>query len=183
MHRRKYIGLTGVALGVGLAGCASGGSDGGASGTIGEGSTPKSTKTPTESPTPTASPTPSPTPVPGPGDYDAKTVRESATDVAYDTLFRKIEQYEKESVHFEYGLVYQTIYEDGYTYLQLDVTNDSNEWEGDVAATYWGDDRLLENDFIELWAVVEGLHEYETVKGDTRTIPLLTIVDYELREQ
>lgn len=174
MYRRKYFAMASAAMG--LAGCVSGSPSG--SNSSGGADSPDATATPTA----TASPTPSPTPVPGPGDYDAKTVRESATDVAYDTLFREIEQYKKESVHFEYGQIYQAMYEDDYTYLQLYVTNESNEWEGDVAATYWGDERLLQNDVLELWAVVEDLHEYETVKGDTRTIPLITIADYELYE-
>lgn len=174
MYKRKYLGMASASTG--LAGCVSGSPSG--SNSSGGAHSPNATTTPT----PTSSPTPSPTPVPGPGDYDAKTVRESATDVAYDTLFRKIEQYKKESVHFEHGQIYQAMYGNDYTYLQLYVTNDSNEWEGDVAATYWGDNRLPRNNAFELWAVVEDLHEYDRVNGDTRTIPLITIVDYELYE-
>ncbi|KTG30656.1 hypothetical protein AUR66_00540 [Haloferax profundi] len=95
-------------------------------------------------------------------------------------MFRYIEDYEGVPIHFNYGQVSRVIYEDEYTYLQLYVSNTDSEWEGDVAARYYGDQRLLEDDYIELWAVAEGLHEYETVNGNIRTIPLLTIVEYEL---
>lgn len=184
MDRRTCLSTAGAALTL-LAGCTgSSSNDGGGSG--GENNPPAATattsQTPAESPTPTANPTPTATPSPKPGSYNVDKVRSSAETVGYDTIFRNIEKYTGEAVYFEYGQVYQTIYEDNYTYLQLYVSNKNDEWEGDVAAAYFGDERILENDRIELWGVVEDLIEYETVKGNVRTIPLLTIVDYELYE-
>lgn len=42
-------------------------------------------------------------------------------------------------------------------------------------------ERVLEDDVTELWGVVEQLYSDGTVEGDTRTIPRLTMTDYELR--
>lgn len=184
MNRRQYLAIAATAA---LAGCASGDPEEAATTAA-----PTPTPTPTPAPTPTATPTPTrtptetptptPTPTPGPGSYDADQVRSSAETVSYDDLFRNIESYAGEAVYFEYGQVYQTLYEDEYTYLQLYVADSTDEWDGDIAAHYFGDDRILEDDFMELWAVAERLLEYETVQGNTRTIPLVTLVDYDLRE-
>lgn len=200
MNRRKYLAqITTIACTAGLAGCSD--DAGQAVGTVDTDTSstptasPSPTESPTASPTPTESPTPSPTatasptpsptptPTPGPGNYSAQTVRKNAETVSYDELFRNIDQYKGEAVYFEFGQIYQTIYEDDYTYIQMDVANNDDEWEGDVAATYWGDERLLEDDLIELWAVAEKLYEYETTAGDVRTIPLLTLVTYDLYDQ
>jgi len=117
-----------------------------------------------------------------PSGYDVETVKQNAEAVDYDTLFRNIESYEGEPVYYRYAEVYQTIYDDSYDYLQMNVSTTAEEWQGDVAAYWLGEGRLLEDDYMQLWAVVGGLHEYETVQGNTRTIPLLLIADYELRD-
>lgn len=189
MNRRTYLTAAGVGL-IPLAGCTGGNDTGDGGGSEGSNSTPEDTETnspaptesPTTTPTATASPTPTATPTPEPGGYDADEVRSTAETVGYETLFRNIEEYIGEAVYFEFGQIYQAIYEDEYTYLQLYVANNDDEWEGDIAAAYYGDERILENDQMELWGVAEDLYEYETVNGNVRTIPFLTLVDYELYE-
>jgi len=189
MDRRAY--LTGIATtaALGLAGC---GGSGDTSAPERRSPTARSTSstTPTETSKPTPEPTPEPTATPGrlEGErYTAEYVRENAhTDVDYDDLFRDFEQYQGEAIHYNYGLLYQAMYDryEDYDYHQLNVKNDPTEaYQGDVAMIWAGDERLLEDDLIELWAIVENLYEYETVQGETRTIPLLTLVDYELREE
>lgn len=128
-------------------------------------------------PSPTATPTPTQPPV-----YDKQYARANASEVPYETLFRNFDEYEGEPVHYPYGSIYQVMYdvEEGTDYLQLYVSTNSREWEGDIAAYWSGDTRLLEDDRIELWGVPERLYTYETVEGNERTIPLLTIVDVEL---
>ena len=120
--------------------------------------------------------------------YDPDNIRDIASTVDYDELFRNFESYKGEPIHFEYGLVYQTLYqenrEDPTTgdYYQMDVSNNTQSYEGDIGAGWFGDERLLENDLIELWGVAEELISYETVQGDTRTIPRITMTDFEIRE-
>jgi hypothetical protein len=65
-----------------------------------------------------------------------------------------------------------------------DAGDDDGARDDDGAGEVWryGDDRLLEEDIIELWGVAEELLSYETVQGNTRTIPRLTLTDYNLRE-
>jgi hypothetical protein len=114
--------------------------------------------------------------------YDVDRVRSDAETVSYEELFRNLEEYQGESVHYPYVRVYQTAYEDDFDYLQAYVSTRSGEWPGDVAMYWFGGERLLENDRLEAWAVVEKLHTYETVEGAERTIPLLTLVDFRLKE-
>ena len=121
-----------------------------------------------------------------PQEYDPEYARENARSPSYDSLFREFDTYEGEPIHFQFGSVYQVVYdwdeERSIDYLQLDVANNNDEYEGDIAALWGGDERILENDVIELWGVAERLYEYETVQGDYRTIPMLTLVDYEIEE-
>lgn len=118
--------------------------------------------------------------------YRPSNIRDNATSPPYDEFFRSFESYEGEQIHFLYGDIYQTLFNQGdsppqYDHYQLDVTNNEDEYEGDIAAWWYGDERLLEGDLIELWGVAERLYEYETVQGDVRTIPIITLVDYDLR--
>lgn len=154
MQRRTFLAAATASAGV-LAGCTGGGGGGG------------------DSETATAQPTPS---------YSADDVREEARAVEYDELFRNFEEYQDAAVYFQYAQVYQTVYEDNYTYTQINVSNDDQSWSGDIAAWYYGDRRVLEEDFMEFWGVVERLYEYETVDGGVRTIPGVTLVDYALRD-
>lgn len=109
--------------------------------------------------------------------------KEQAKVVPYEELFRNIDQYRNESVYYEFAAVYQAIYEDEYDYLRMNVSTTADEWQGDVAAWYYGDARILEDDRMEVWGIVTGLHEYETTEGNVRSTPAIAIADYELREE
>jgi len=174
MDRRGFLSIVGVGV---FAGCSSG-LDGGST------PTPEPTPEPTPTDTPTPTPTPSPTPTPDP--YTIEYVTENAQSPAYDTLFRQFDDYEGEPVHFAFGYVYQSIYnsDGGADYHQVEVTNDQSAgYQGDIAMLWDGDTRLLEGDVIELWGIAEDLYEYETVQGDVRTIPRITLVEFELIEE
>lgn len=124
----------------------------------------------------TATPTPDP--------YDPQTARENAEEPGYDEFFRDFESYQGEPIRFEWGYIYQTIYEDDYDYLQLEVSQDDEGYEGDIAAVWYGDTRYLEDDILNpLVGVAEELTTYETVQGDERTIPLIELVDADLSEE
>lgn len=120
--------------------------------------------------------------------YDPDNIRDLASTVDYDELFRNFEEYQGEAVHFEFGRIYQSIYPENEEYptagdyYQLQVSNDAESFQGDIAADWYRDQRLLENDSIELWGVAEQLFSYETVDGNTRTIPRITMTDVVIRE-
>lgn len=190
MNRRHLLAL--VAAGV-LGGCGSE-SDGGDTPTATPMRTPTpaptatATTTATPEPTPTPTPTPEPTPTPTltPNKYTESYVHEHAINPDYDTFFRNFESYEGDAIRFVRAYVYQAQYaqdEEGH-YYQMEVSNDPDgQYEGDIGVVWYGDERLLEDDIIEFWGIAERLFDYETVRGDTRTIPLLTLVDYDLREE
>lgn len=173
MNRRGYLALAARSI-ASLAGCSE--SDPGAVTTTSSSDETQS-PTPTDQPTTTKSPT---TTEVDPEDYDPKQVREEAQTLSYDELFRNFEDYKGDAVYFEFMYVYQAIYEDEYTYVQANVSNTEESYQGDIAAWYFGDERILEGDVMEMWGVAEELWEYETVQGDTRTIPGIVLVDYEL---
>jgi len=177
MRRRAYLSAASVAL---LAGCMG---DGGTSSTPTE--TPTSTETPT--PTPTSTPTSTETATQRGADISAEDIeqaRENATSPTYEDLFRNFENYEGEPVHFRFAAVNQALYEDEFTQLHLYVSNESRrEADDDVMAWYYGDDRILEDDWLEIWALGWDLYKYETVQGDQRTIPGLIIAEYELLDE
>lgn len=172
MRRRTFL-ATASTLALTLAGC---------SGDSGGITTPSATSTATAEPTPSASPTPSPTPTADP--YVPEDAREEATSPSYEQLFRRIEDYEGEPVRFEWAQVYHVQYNDGNDYIQMYVANNDRQMEGDVAASWYGDQRILEGDeFNPAIGVVERLYEYETVRNDVRTIPYLTLVEYDMYDE
>lgn len=108
--------------------------------------------------------------------------QEYAASPPADDFFREFEGYVAQPVHFQYGDIYQTIYEyegNEFDYLQLYFSN-GGTYERDMAALWYGDERLLEDDEIELWGVGLQLWTYETTQGNERTIPMIELVDYEL---
>jgi len=183
MNRRAYLAT--AAATIGLAGCTNSDSSQSAS--------PSPTTAPTATPTPTPTATPTATEPPatttqetsaGPTntvpEYDADRVRDEAVTLRYDTVFRNIEKHRGQAIYYKRAQVYQTLFYDTYEYLQMYVSSSSTEWQGDVAVVWDGEERLLENDYMEAWFVVEGLHTYTTTQDQRRTIPLLTLVDYNL---
>jgi hypothetical protein len=124
-----------------------------------------------------------PTPTPDP--YGESYVKSNAKEPSYDELFRNFEDYEGEPIRFERGEVYQAQYPENqdYDYFQMWVSQADPKYEDDIAAVWYGGERYLEDDvFSPLYGVAERLFSYETVQGDERTIPLLTLVHVELQE-
>lgn len=180
MNRRTFLATASTSALATTAGCS--GDGGSEASTPTDSPTPTNSPTPTDSPTPTESPTPTPTPTPGP--YDVDYARENAREPSYDDLFRNIEEYKGDPVRFEYGQIYQVIYDDAYDYIQMNVSNNDDQWEGDIAGEWHGEGRYLENDYLNpVIGVVEQLYEYETVQGDQRTVPYLTFVEMEVYEE
>lgn len=111
--------------------------------------------------------------------YDPEQVRENSEYIPYKELFRNIESNQGKAIYFPGGEVAQVSEEDDVDVYRIYVGETPEDGSNDVYALYYGDGRLLEEDQIELWGVVEGTETYETVMGDERTIPKITLVDYE----
>lgn len=111
---------------------------------------------------------------------DPEEVREKAESVEYSDLMRNAEEYVGEAIYYE-ATVDQVIpledEEDAYQ-LRLFV-NDEND---DVMGA-WRGQRVIEDDVIETYSVGAGRIEYETIFGETREIPLLSIYDIEILEE
>lgn len=175
MDRRRYLATAAAA--VTIAGCSNSTTDNSRNESDSESGV--TSRTETDAKTPTATRTTDSLP-----NYDVRRTKKSAVSPSYDEFFRNFEsEYQGQSTHFQYAQVYQVIYRDDeqpWDHIQMNVTNTRTEgWQGDIAAWWDGDRRLLEDDMIEVWGVAEDLYTYETVQGDERTIPYLAIVDFE----
>lgn len=129
-----------------------------------------------------ATPTPTPTQTAASQFEDVADVRAQAEAIPYDKLFRNIDEYRDDAVYYEYASVYQVIYGDESDYLRMNVSTTDEVWQGDIAAWHFGDERILEDDRMEVWGVIYGLYEYETTQGNTRTTPAIYLADYDRRE-
>lgn len=178
MNRRRFLATSTTVGATLLAGCTSSGDSGAdpTTATTSEPTTVRTTERETTEPTTT---TEAADTLP----YNASAVKDNADSIGYEELFRNFEDYEGEYVYFEHAYVYQVIYADddvNYDYLQMNVSQNTEEWTGDVAAAWYRDGRLLEEDYLEFWGVAEQLYTYTTVEGNERTIPFITMVAHEL---
>jgi len=126
-------------------------------------------------PTPEATLTPVPTPTPVPTFAELKS---EAGRVTYEDLFRHNERYVGESVYYRGQVVQVVGLVDEFYAIRVNVTREQvGFWTDDVLITYERGDgvRVLEEDIIEFVGIVSGLHQYEAVLGNQRTIPSLIV--------
>lgn len=111
--------------------------------------------------------------------FTTEYVREEADAPNIEDYIREFDDWIARPVYFQAGEIYQAIYEyeDGVDYLQMDVSN--SDAVRDVAALWYGDERLLEGDSVQVWGVGLQWWTYETAGGSQRTIPMIELVDYE----
>ena len=94
--------------------------------------------------------------------------------ITYDQLARTPDKYTGEKIKFS-GKVIQVMEEDGSTGIRLAV---NSNYDNVILGTYDSSivsSRVLEDDQITVYGVSAGLYSYETVMGDTMTIPAMTI--------
>lgn len=107
-------------------------------------------------------------------------VREKAEHVEYSELMRNAEDYIGEAIYYEATVDQVIPFEDEEDAYQLRLfVNDEND---DVMGA-WRGERVIEDDAIETYSVGAGRIEYETIFGETREIPLLSIYDIEILEE
>lgn len=179
--RRSYLRVVGALGTLGIGGCLGGESanpTATSTATTTSTTTVETTTTTTEETT-TTTEQETTTTVEPPPDYDPEKIREEAEYIAYDELFRNIEYYEGEAIHFP-GAEVDQAFHGAVDEYRIYVGRTPEDGSNDVYAQYDGRGRLIEGDQIELWGVVEGTITYETVLGEERTIPLITLVDFEM---
>lgn len=148
------------------------------------------TEPPTEAPTPkpTEPPTPKPTepPTPEPTTIDPAVIEQEykakCQALTYKDLARDRDGLKGEYVTFT-GEIIQDVGDGSY---RMNVTAEGtySTYYTDTIIFYYDDkgvgDRLLEDDIITIWGTSGGLYSYETVLGDTVTVPLVYVEYVEL---
>ena len=91
-------------------------------------------------------------------------------DLEYDTLLRSNEEYVNSIVYYK-GEVVDVVHRWDDTY-QLFITLDTDElFSSDWLAVHYTGPRILEDDLVEVYGVVNGLYKYKTVRGDQNIVP------------
>lgn len=96
------------------------------------------------------------------------------TGITYDQLVRTPDDYEGEKVKFS-GEVVQVMEDDGTTAIRLAVNEDYDNILIGVYDSNIVSSRILENDKVTIYGISTGLYSYETVMGDTLTIPSVQV--------
>lgn len=98
-----------------------------------------------------------------------------SNSITIDMLYRQPEYYMGKEVYFG-GTVVQTIYNQNDSSI-LDLRIDVNGAEypnNTIYVTYKlkdGDMRILEDDYVDIYGIFDGMLTYKTVRGDTATVP------------
>ena len=115
-----------------------------------------------------------PTPVPS-----LTELKSGANRVTYEDLFRYNERYVGQSVYYR-GEIIQVLEGPNETYtIRANVTEGAyGLWTDDLLLLYRRGDgvRVLEDDIIQFVGTVTGLHQYETILGGQRTVPLIEVL-------
>lgn len=106
-------------------------------------------------------------------------MRESASSISYDDLFRNNERHLGTVVYYV-GQVIQVVSGDEDKYaLRVNVTRSGNSWDDPVLLLYSGP-RLLDGDIIEFAGTVSGLAVYEAIFGNQVTVPQINAIEARL---
>lgn len=106
---------------------------------------------------------------------DPQAYKDSCENISYEDIARNPGNYVGKDIHF-YGQVIQVM-EDGndVTLRVATKKSDYGYWNDDVVLVAYtreeGESRILEDDMVNLYGVCAGTTSYETVRGDTLTIP------------
>lgn len=105
-------------------------------------------------------------------------IKSYAIEVTYEDLMRYNENYVGKIVHYK-GPVVQIVESDSF--LLLAVTKTLLTWDDLIwiDLDHYDGERLLKGDVIDLWGRVKGLKSYETVVGNTATIPEIDLLQVE----
>jgi len=141
--------------------------------------TPVPTSTPTPTPTPEPTPTPTPTPTPAPTlTPDQK--EDTYLSVEYEEYARNPADHEYDMVKLS-GEVIQVMEEEGDQGTILTLRILQNDDYDTIWLVYYelpdGASRILEGDNVKIYGMSAGVYSYETVQGNTLTVPLIVAED------
>ena len=119
----------------------------------------------------------------------------SCQTIDYKTLSRNPDKYKGEKFKFT-GQVIQVMESDSWfddsTTLRINVTATENEfaeggylWDDTIISTVTipdGEDRILENDIIDIYGTCAGLYTYESVLGQKISLPRIDIKYYSIHQ-
>lgn len=143
--------------------------------------TPKPTATPTPKPTPT--PTPEPTPTPAPT-LTPEQKEDTYHSVEYEEYARNPADHEYDMVKLN-GEVIQVMEEEGDQGTILTLRILQNDDYDTIWLVYYvlpdGASRILEGDNVKVYGISAGVYSYETVQGNSLTVPLIVADDVILK--
>lgn len=112
------------------------------------------------------------------GGPSAEEVKNNAETIKYDKLYRNIDEYEGEYVHYE-NLYLNDIVE-GEGTKEYILTFPGGGFDDDrVLYGLWDGNPFKERDRITIWGVVRRLTTYQSLTGE-RSVPEVKLVDIEL---
>ena len=126
----------------------------------------------------TATPEP-PTPTPILSELSFPRLKELATEISYDDLFRNNEKYVGAVVYYLGQVIQVLTGEQDNFQLRVNVTRGEYSWDDPVFLSYSGP-RLLDGDILEFVGEVNGLVNYEAIFGNQVTIPVMTVIEARL---
>lgn len=100
--------------------------------------------------------------------------KESANRIAYKDLARNTERFKSEKAYF-FGKVIQAQENKNRVTLRVEVTRGEYDiWDDAIWVNYTkkeGEDRILEDDLVQVWGTIKGLKTYTAVMGNEISIP------------
>lgn len=112
-------------------------------------------------------------------DYDVDEVREEAERVDFSELMRNADEYQDEYLYYR-GDVIQVMSDDDNEEFQFRMN--VNE-DGDDIFCVWEGERIIENDWLEIYGIGAGWIEYESVAGNEREIPAIYVADLDIVDE
>lgn len=109
-------------------------------------------------------------------------MKEEAETVPYNDLYRNISDYEGDAVEYESVHIKSFLEETEQSQTFVATLETHSFTDEHVIYCEWsGDTRYRDDDNVNLWGIVEGVHTYGSVTGD-RTVPHIDVTDMELAE-
>lgn len=110
-------------------------------------------------------------------DAEIEDIRDQAERVDYPELMRNAEDYVGEPLYYRGDIV--QVQSDPETEDLYMFRMNVNEDRDDIACI-WQGERIIEDDWVDIYALGGKRFEYETVLGAMREIPLVYVVDLEI---
>ena len=122
---------------------------------------------------------PTPTPIESPEDFKTS----AKTDLSYDELARNTESYIGQRVYYR-GKVVQVVEQGGdKAVLRVNVTEKEYGWWDDTVWVNYKGPRVLEDDIVKFWGIIEGRRKYRAVLGNEVVIPEITAKYLEIEQK